>query len=71
MLSDSYLLDYFNPRPRKEGDTGIMRIGLKLINFNPRPRKEGDLPLKNLGHPTGYFNPRPRKEGDNKRAVKL
>ena len=34
---------YFNPLPRKEGDSGIpTRKGNKLY-FNPLPRKEGDV----------------------------
>ena len=33
---------YFNPRPRKEGDTSKHNDSPKGRNFNPRPRKEGD-----------------------------
>ncbi len=33
---------YFNPRPRKEGDTKKDRQRKILSYFNPRPRKEGD-----------------------------
>ena len=35
-------LKYFNPRPRKEGDTKTISSGISLEYFNPRPRKEGD-----------------------------
>ena len=34
---------YFNPRPRKEGDKLRVEITIRIIYFNPRPRKEGDL----------------------------
>ena len=33
---------YFNPRPRKEGDTTSSAVSALAVNFNPRPRKEGD-----------------------------
>ena len=34
--------NYFNPRPREEGDVGDkVKKGAKL-DFNPRPREEGD-----------------------------
>ena len=35
--------EYFNPRPRKEGDR--IPAGIIFIHayFNPRPRKEGDV----------------------------
>ena len=33
---------YFNPRPRKEGDTEIGISKNQMNYFNPRPRKEGD-----------------------------
>ena len=33
----------FNPRPRKEGDSGDKSLFKFKQYFNPRPRKEGDL----------------------------
>ena len=33
---------YFNPRPRKEGDTPQQLLQQGQRDFNPRPRKEGD-----------------------------
>ena len=33
---------YFNPLPRKEGDTTVLRRRLHDTDFNPLPRKEGD-----------------------------
>ena len=33
---------YFNPRPRKEGDSTGDADDELIKNFNPRPRKEGD-----------------------------
>ena len=33
---------YFNPRPRKEGDSFVFAIAKVPCDFNPRPRKEGD-----------------------------
>ena len=33
---------YFNPRPREEGDLGIMGNTGYSFDFNPRPREEGD-----------------------------
>ena len=38
----SQISNYFNPRPRKEGDTVCSRWWFVLMDFNPRPRKEGD-----------------------------
>ena len=55
---------YFNPRPRKEGDSNGNAKPPKKRNFNPRPRKEGDTSNSNFSIPIFYFNPRPRKEGD-------
>ena len=37
------VLCYFNPRPRKEGDTGQAQKRGQTKYFNPRPRKEGDV----------------------------
>ena len=34
---------HFNPRPRKEGDKGIIVRIKQRHHFNPRPRKEGDF----------------------------
>ena len=34
--------NYFNPRPRKEGDLEETYDKFKTWDFNPRPRKEGD-----------------------------
>ena len=33
---------YFNPRPRKEGDSVKHHLSIPCNYFNPRPRKEGD-----------------------------
>ena len=33
---------YFNPLPRKEGDTSTVGCRAAETNFNPLPRKEGD-----------------------------
>ena len=55
---------YFNPRPRKEGDSRYSPPNRQLPDFNPRPRKEGDDYDGRLGCFYAYFNPRPRKEGD-------
>ena len=33
---------YFNPRPRKEGDSFHCLYYNVPLYFNPRPRKEGD-----------------------------
>ncbi len=33
---------YFNPRPRKEGDSTLLTVSAVRNYFNPRPRKEGD-----------------------------
>ena len=35
-------VEYFNPRPRKEGDWWWHYTTTINYNFNPRPRKEGD-----------------------------
>ena len=35
--------EYFNPRPRKEGDTASDSNIYGGLYFNPRPRKEGDF----------------------------
>ena len=34
---------YFNPRPRKEGDDRRVSADSLFCYFNPRPRKEGDV----------------------------
>ena len=54
----------FNPRPRKEGDTGKHKNPKTSSHFNPRPRKEGDHAPEKFPRVAVYFNPRPRKEGD-------
>ena len=60
-----YRLLYFNPRPRKEGDTFGEASKSQANHFNPRPRKEGDMIDSEIAERTSrYFNPRPRKEGD-------
>ena len=33
---------YFNPRPREEGDQKIKQTAKTDYHFNPRPREEGD-----------------------------
>ena len=38
-------IPYFNPLPRKEGDSNTARNVQRNENFNPLPRKEGDQPL--------------------------
>ena len=35
--------NYFNPRPRVEGDEFMRDVQWNIANFNPRPRVEGDL----------------------------
>ena len=34
--------NYFNPRPREEGDTLNSDLTIRCSYFNPRPREEGD-----------------------------
>ena len=34
--------NYFNPRPREEGDDTPSKFLLLETDFNPRPREEGD-----------------------------
>ena len=36
------MLEYFNPRPREEGDQIIVFFSAVTAYFNPRPREEGD-----------------------------
>ena len=36
---------YFNPLPRKEGDSNSGENRKAVYNFNPLPRKEGDIIL--------------------------
>ena len=55
---------YFNPRPREEGDSGLVFSEFKENYFNPRPREEGDPCKDSTTHGRRYFNPRPREEGD-------
>ena len=55
---------YFNPLPRKEGDTSTVGCRAAETNFNPLPRKEGDGAAGDLLRQAGHFNPLPRKEGD-------
>ena len=35
--------NYFNPRPREEGDNPIKQTTFSYKHFNPRPREEGDF----------------------------
>ena len=42
MLAIVPLTGYFNPLPRKEGDSYCNANQKRLANFNPLPRKEGD-----------------------------
>ena len=37
-----FFCQYFNPRPREEGDLRADRFRAAYGNFNPRPREEGD-----------------------------
>jgi len=39
------LLEYFNPRPREEGDQTDNGKRAVYAYFNPRPREEGDSTL--------------------------
>ena len=56
--------NYFNPRPREEGDQFFGTVFPCVRNFNPRPREEGDSSSNLLQKGRRYFNPRPREEGD-------
>ena len=58
------MFDNFNPRPREEGDGGILGIIDGLLDFNPRPREEGDNVYAKNRRRYKDFNPRPREEGD-------
>ena len=40
--ASSQISNYFNPRPREEGDIASDATSATEINFNPRPREEGD-----------------------------
>ena len=63
--------NYFNPRPRKEGDCGAKMDKEERKYFNPRPRKEGDDSKQAVKRNRyEYFNPRPRKEGDPWRRLR-
>ena len=39
----SFLIFYFNPRPREEGDIPALDVSFISFYFNPRPREEGDF----------------------------
>ena len=56
---------YFNPLPRKEGDTTGAVDYEHTCDFNPLPRKEGDHYQTSIRYTWQYFNPLPRKEGDS------
>ena len=43
--------NYFNPRPRKEGDVQYEKKIFHNQYFNPRPRKEGDQEGDDWKHP--------------------
>ena len=58
------MFDYFNPRPREEGDTDFCENCVIISYFNPRPREEGDWQFSINGTVIIDFNPRPREEGD-------
>ncbi len=58
-------IEYFNPRPREEGDIVVSGARQRYFYFNPRPREEGDPVRIASGTPKLHFNPRPREEGDS------
>ena len=63
--TSNILITYFNPLPRKEGDSSSNEYRSLDIYFNPLPRKEGDCSTKAVVvHDGDNFNPLPRKEGD-------
>ena len=64
-------MQYFNPRPRKEGDGLRPPNIVQCSHFNPRPRKEGDKYLIGCRKFNSDFNPRPRKEGDSCRILQM
>ena len=39
---NEFILIYFNPLPRKEGDSLKYKLFGQKLYFNPLPRKEGD-----------------------------
>ena len=58
-------MEYFNPRPREEGD----RVGMGLIKVNPSISihalvKRATFYFGDAVYER-YFNPRPREEGDH------
>ena len=54
----------FNPRSRKESDSGIKSLSPTFGHFNPRSRKESDLEFQTTLNIPSNFNPRSRKESD-------
>ena len=54
---------YFNPRPRKEGDSTNNRFIGSVNHFNPRPRKEGDIDFDCVAHFNGRFQSTPSQRG--------
>ena len=55
---------YFNPRPRKEGDTAFGNaVGGAIISIHALA-KRATVHYKVLYKVDFHFNPRPRKEGD-------
>ena len=58
------MIEYFNPRPRVEGDGATKGTVSVDSNFNPRPRVEGDFGIIAVAFVVMNFNPRPRVEGD-------
>ena len=67
IINDSYLYGglYFNPRPRKEGDTfvDILTAGDIPISIHALV-KRATQKRSCACYKKPYFNPRPRKEGD-------
>ena len=57
--------EYFNPRPREEGDGKRLVSDIASSHFNPRPREEGDFNTSAKAFASLNFNPRPREEGDH------
>ena len=61
------LIEYFNPRGRKDLDWMENIILIRPLHFNPRGRKDLDVLPMHLGSFPLYFNPRGRKDLDSQR----
>ncbi len=57
--ASSQISNYFNPRPREEGDKGVEQLHLQTFYFNPRPREEGDRVGMGLIRSTPQFQSTP------------